>query len=731
MLTIINLHQNLKKFISTILLACFFIQSCNTIGTENEIRSIQNQEYKQKNRFLEQNDVIKINPNFKREKDNNTRIEKKIIHHKNNIQRTNCKKIKTKKINKNPLLYFIDTFEGVKNQLTIDKISQLTLHRFPETVKGIIYKKAFYKLQEQQRFYEHIDNKNIISEKKTEKPNQIKLKENIKNETSTLLPVNLPVKFSKSKKYAPATVDFSLLEALYTFQTLARGNYPVKFFPAQNRWMAEIVDNLTPNFTRTIVLPVLYPVHENKYIYTIENILSNAREKDYKHLINIIFPENSPQKQGLVYIGEKMGLMGGGFWSSLGRICARIVVGALVAAATVGTCGAGLAAIGVIAAVSTKAVLIGAAIGGGIGLIGGTTSEWARYKRKNARDNQKSFRESEYERLDIFKRAEGKRREEARLLRKKEERTKMENEEVAYRNIEKNLLGKADTILEKLSYKNILNVLSEFSTYESSGTSNVNNMNSWKSRAEFWDDHKHIAFSSIDKSENFINSIDQFKKDAKDKARAEALSYFNKDLQDIKKETPNISKTLSEFMKNMLANTVSDDSNNISKLFGKIGESINKLKEWLIEPALFEEDRKIIEANLRDQKIKVDQLSNANKIVEFAKRDVLVNPQLLAEIFSQSTECGCFKAIATGNLDIIKYYLECDLVLKPCVNVNCKNKKGATLLHEAVKSNNIELVKLLISKGADLTISDDRKSTPIDLAMKNGNTAMMEVLKGG
>ena len=98
--------------------------------------------------------------------------------------------------------------------------------------------------------------------------------------------------------------------------------------------MARVIDNLTPGFTRTIVLPVLYAIHHNEHPYTIEKIFNAAMKKNHRELINIVFPENSLQKQGIVYIGEKMGLKGGWswkrFWRNVGYAVACVVVGAVI-----------------------------------------------------------------------------------------------------------------------------------------------------------------------------------------------------------------------------------------------------------------------------------------------------------------------------------------------------------------------------------------------------------------
>ena len=48
-------------------------------------------------------------------------------------------------------------------------------------------------------------------------------------------------------------------------------------------------------------------------------------------------------------------------------------------------------------------------------------------------------------------------------------------------------------------------------------------------------------------------------------------------------------------------------------------------------------------------------------------------------------------------------------------NINAKDKDGETALEEAVKADNKDIVKLLISKGADLNTMDAQKCTPLSV----------------
>jgi ankyrin repeat protein len=66
-------------------------------------------------------------------------------------------------------------------------------------------------------------------------------------------------------------------------------------------------------------------------------------------------------------------------------------------------------------------------------------------------------------------------------------------------------------------------------------------------------------------------------------------------------------------------------------------------------------------------------------------------------------------AVESNNLDAVKNLLKDR-------DVNQNNENGETLLFIAVKNGNLELVKLLLSKGADYDQSSNTGITPTHLA---------------
>ena len=83
------------------------------------------------------------------------------------------------------------------------------------------------------------------------------------------------------------------------------------------------------------------------------------------------------------------------------------------------------------------------------------------------------------------------------------------------------------------------------------------------------------------------------------------------------------------------------------------------------------------------------------------------------------------EAIVSGNMEFIKYLIE-----EKNMDVNkTKRKSGLTPVIQATCYGNIDLVKLLISHGADLTIKDKFNLSAIDYARKLQRKKMQEFLE--
>lgn len=78
-----------------------------------------------------------------------------------------------------------------------------------------------------------------------------------------------------------------------------------------------------------------------------------------------------------------------------------------------------------------------------------------------------------------------------------------------------------------------------------------------------------------------------------------------------------------------------------------------------------------------------------------------------------------FCAVEKSDLEMIKYLIE------KGADVNAYNKNGATALHIAA---DLEIVKLLVEKGAYLDVNDDDGKIPLHSAAKNGHLEVVNIL---
>jgi len=68
-------------------------------------------------------------------------------------------------------------------------------------------------------------------------------------------------------------------------------------------------------------------------------------------------------------------------------------------------------------------------------------------------------------------------------------------------------------------------------------------------------------------------------------------------------------------------------------------------------------------------------------------------------------------------------------LLKQGVDVNSKNKQGATPLHWAAFKGHVDVAKELIKNGAKVNVLTNKDSTPLRLATTHKQTKMIKYLK--
>jgi ankyrin repeat protein len=78
---------------------------------------------------------------------------------------------------------------------------------------------------------------------------------------------------------------------------------------------------------------------------------------------------------------------------------------------------------------------------------------------------------------------------------------------------------------------------------------------------------------------------------------------------------------------------------------------------------------------------------------------------------------------SAGNIEIVR------ILLDKGANVNVPRKDGITPLHLASNQGSVEIVKLLLDKGAKVDVKGGKNSiTPLMLASMNGHTEVVKLL---
>lgn len=88
-----------------------------------------------------------------------------------------------------------------------------------------------------------------------------------------------------------------------------------------------------------------------------------------------------------------------------------------------------------------------------------------------------------------------------------------------------------------------------------------------------------------------------------------------------------------------------------------------------------------------------------------------------------SHDCLLHQYVRKGNCESLKMFFNSNEV-----NVNVRNSRGMTPLHLAVHLESIEIIKYLVSVGADVNAKNDEGVTPLHLAVRTGNIEILTFL---
>jgi len=94
----------------------------------------------------------------------------------------------------------------------------------------------------------------------------------------------------------------------------------------------------------------------------------------------------------------------------------------------------------------------------------------------------------------------------------------------------------------------------------------------------------------------------------------------------------------------------------------------------------------------------------------------------LTSIHQGSGDCPIHVAARHGLLDNVESLLDAG------VDVDCQNRDGCMALHIAVLNSDCALAGLLLARGADSSLPDDRGNNPLHIAAKQGHFQMFKML---
>ena len=525
--------------------------------------------------------------------------------------------------------------------------------------------------------------------------------------TTSLVP-----SIEKSMMQSPCSMSAVVPHTIASTPFPLTPNKQVIFRSRDHQWQAVVQENIG-SFSRELRLPV---VSEENIGLVLASLV--GKQASYiKSRIHILDTDQAFKQ--VVYVGP-IGLLGGGFWSCFG--CA--VGGALIGAACAGLlAGLAVASGGVVTlAVMGIKVGVGTFIGAGA-VIGGILGFIHQYNKEEVEEQAKERARSE-------------------VL------GKIEKAVDGYKEKEREIASSIDRLINKLDtklasqraggvgshdggyeYKNRDEYLTELEAHKTQIKRHIDDLESYRKHEDLEDHDKPDIDKKIADREQIIRDIDQKISEVTQKLRDQAKGVFEQERSAWDARYRATNQRMDGAIGLMSAGGGIDVAKEcLSHLRHCLHTNIRNYQTWESEPALFASDRQEIGRMRKTWEDTEKNLAWVSRLIEYAQEDPK-NAANVCELCQASNEEElheiCCDFIETGQVPLLHY-----AIAHRKLSVNSSDRRGNTLLHQAVLHGQVETVKYLLQHGADATIANQRESTPLSYARAGGNAAIIALLEG-
>jgi ankyrin repeat protein len=144
-----------------------------------------------------------------------------------------------------------------------------------------------------------------------------------------------------------------------------------------------------------------------------------------------------------------------------------------------------------------------------------------------------------------------------------------------------------------------------------------------------------------------------------------------------------------------------------------------------------------IDTNTLDEVLKWTPLRYADRTRSWIAMDILLqnggNPEdiVLTRLNSESQEWGqraLWECASKGHIKLLEFMLNCGIQLNSIVEVPENLHKKFTLLHRASYCGQVEVVRFIANRGADINIRDANNRTALHLAAESGSVDIIKLL---